>query len=263
MRGNLKTEIKSEIKEDINNILKSFGDNSEIKDLKEPLYLIILNAFYKYFLLKPDAKIESNENPRVKFGEIKFQFSERFFSELLKFIAEYLNHIMDIYEINLKKCVKEYAKNLSLELVEFQNQFNRNNNNLLMCLLTAIEFESTVKNDIMNLLQKKVELTILKNSFLFIIEHLLNKINEYFDGIFKKEMEQRKFYEKAIGSVKISFDKIEQNIKKYNQTFKNDENINPEQGIKNDDNNDKDAPMPFSSKKSVMDDLDTLFDNTS
>ena len=259
----LKTEIKSEIKEDIKNILKSFGDNSEIKDLKEPLYLIILNAFYKYFLLKPDAKIESNENPRVKFGEIKFQFSERFFSELLKFIAEYLNHIMDIYEINLKKCVKEYAKNLSLELVEFQNQFNRNNNNLLMCLLTSFEFESTVKNDIMNLLQKKVELTILKNSFLFIIEHLLNKINEYFDGIFKKEMEQRKFYEKAIGSVKISFDKIEQNIKKYNQTFKNDENINPEQGIKNDDNNDKDAPMPFSSKKSVMDDLDTLFDNTS
>ena len=76
MRGNLKTEIKSEIKEDINNILKSFGDNSEIKDLKEPLYLIILNAFYKYFLLKPDEKIESNENPRVKFGEIKFQFSE-------------------------------------------------------------------------------------------------------------------------------------------------------------------------------------------
>lgn len=45
MRGNLKTEIKSEIKEDINNILKSFGDNREIKELKEPLYLIILNDF--------------------------------------------------------------------------------------------------------------------------------------------------------------------------------------------------------------------------
>ena len=92
-RLHLEYEIKQK---DEKNILKSFGDNSEIKDLKEPLYLIILNAFYKYFLLKQDAKIESNENPRVKFGEIKFQFSERFFSELLKFIAEYLNYIMDI-----------------------------------------------------------------------------------------------------------------------------------------------------------------------
>ena len=54
-----------------------------------------------------------------------------------------------------------------------------------------------LRNELKEKLNKKAELAALKNSFQFIVELLIEKIDVYFTELYKQGMNQKKFIEYA------------------------------------------------------------------
>lgn len=108
--------------------------------------------------------------------------------------------------------------------------------------------EPILKNQLSEKLKKTAELAALKNSFIFIIEPLIEKIGEYFIEIYKQGIKQQKFIDYTRDSVKVSFDEIEEKIKEYNELIK-----------KNEEDKNNDAAPLDDSHPSVVSDVRDMF----
>jgi hypothetical protein len=169
---------------------------------------------------------------------------------------------LKIYKKNLEEYINKYSKELSNEISLFTKEFNDQNNNLIKPKNTIIELNIIFKEEILHKLDKPSQLASLKNSFIFIIEPLINKIEEYFLELYKQAIDKKKFIETLRKSVKANFKEIDKKIKEYNKSLKEKENKDKEKelseaaplkeiDIKINDNN----------KKSVSSDVKNMFDD--
>lgn len=118
--------------------------------------------------------------------------------------------------------------------------------------------EKILQKELKEKLIKTAELAALKNSFIFIIEPLIEKIGEYFIEIYRQGMKKQKFIDYTRDSVKVSFDEIEEKIKEYNELIK--ENEDEKEDEKEKDN--EAAPLKNENDAhNVENDVNEMFDD--
>ena len=195
-------------------------ENTKIVDLYKEMKNVILHVLYKYFFLTPNNDINFEETPQIKCEDIEFSFSQQSLDILDDFIIEYFREVLCIYQNNLENFLTKYSKELANDISLYQIQFNTKHNHLLDNIFNTIELDLILRNELKEKLNKKAELAALKNSFQFIVEPLIEKIGAYFTELYNQGMNQKKFIEYATDTIKVSFDEIENKIKKYNEDLK-------------------------------------------
>ena len=251
----LTSEIKEEINGQVINFIEKIDKEAEIMDFQDKIKNIILNVLYRYFVLTPDNKIIFDKETKIKCGEVEFTFSDQSLVYLDNFILDYFRETLEIYKNKLDEYINKYSKELSNEITLFTAQFNNQNNILIKPKKTEVELNIIFKEEIQKKLEKTSRLAALKNSFIFIIEPLINKIGEYFLELYKQGIGQKKFTEFSRDSVKASFEEIEKKIKEYNESLKEKEN--------KDEENDKKEAAPTNLDditKSVASEVNKLYE---
>ena len=255
----LTSEIKDKINYQVKNFIEKIDKEVEIMDFKDKIKNIILNVLYKYFVLTPDDKIIFDKETKIKCGEVEFTFSDQSQAYLDDFILDYFQETLKIYKNKLDEYINKYTRELSNEISLFSAQFNNQNNILLKPENTSVELNIMLKKEILQKLDKTSRLAALKNSFIFIIGPLINKIGEYFLELYKQGLGQKKFIEFSRESVKASFEEIEKKIKEYNESLKEKDNKNKDQ----DQDKDKSAPSPLTANtlrnNSVISEVNDMF----
>ena len=253
--NNMTVELKMKIKAEAKSYIENMDEKSDILELREKTKTIILNVLYKYFVLTPDDDIKFDKEAKIKCGNAEFSFSEDSIGLLDSFILDYFEEVLNVYENNLIKCLTKYSQDLAQDIGIFTVQFNQKNENILTDFSTNIEMEHILENELKEKLMKTAEMAALKNSFIFIIEPLIERIGEYFIEIYKQGIKQQKFIDYTRDSVKVSFDEIEKKIKEYNELIKKNENG------KEDEKEGNNAPAPTKKENVVESDVKDIWDD--
>ena len=198
------------------------GENISLKDFHDSTKNIILNTLYKYFILTPDngKEIKIDENPKIIIENKEFSFSEESMKILNEFCFNYFDKILKIYLKNLDEFLNKYSGKLAQEIRIAKLELNSKNENLLSESLLDSEYESVLKNDLIQKMQKKAQFAVLTNSFIYIIEPLIEKIGEYFNNLYEQLTKHEKFINCVRTAIKDSFSEIENKIKNYIELLK-------------------------------------------
>ena len=226
-------EIKNKINIQVKNFIEKIDKEAEIMDFKDKIKNIILNVIYRYFILESldDKIIISDKEVKIKYGKLEFTFSEQSLIYLDNFILDYFNETLTIYKKNLDYYINKYSQELSNEIYRFTEEFKNLYNVSLTTKNTKIELNIMFKKEIQEKLEKTSRLAALKNSFIFIIEPLINKIGEYFLEIYKQAFDKKKIIDTSRKSVKVNFEEIEKKIKEYNESLKEKEKKDKEKNL--------------------------------
>ena len=226
-------EIKNKINIQVKNFIEKIDKEAEIMDFKDKIKNIILNVIYRYFILESQDEniIISDKEVKIKYGKLEFTFSEQSLIYLDNFILDYFNETLTIYKKNLDYYINKYSQELSNEIYRFTEEFKNLYNVSLTTKNTKIELNIMFKKEIQEKLEKTSRLAALKNSFIFIIEPLINKIGEYFLEIYKQAFDKKKIIDTSRKSVKVNFEEIEKKIKEYNESLKEKEKKDKEKNL--------------------------------
>ena len=227
-------EIKNKINIQVKNFIEKIDKEAEIMDFKDKIKNIILNVIYRYFILESQDEniIISDKEVKIKYGKLEFTFSEQSLIYLDNFILDYFNETLTIYKKNLDYYINKYSQELSNEIYRFTEEFKNLYNVSLTTKNTKIELNIMFKKEIQEKLEKTSRLAALKNSFIFIIEPLINKIGEYFLEIYKQAFDKKKIIDTSRKSVKVNFEEIEKKIKEYNESLKEKEKKDKEKDLR-------------------------------
>ena len=249
----LTTELKENINKEAKNYIEKMNENFKIEELYEKTKNIITNVLYKYFILTKDGEnMELDKNPVLKCGDVEFSFTKESLLHLDDFTIDYFKEILNSYQNNLEKFLSKYSKELANEITIFKVDFNSRNDNLINDYYSNIQLDVILKDELKEKFSKIAEIAALKNSFISIIEPLIEKIGEYFIELYKQGMGQEKFINFARNSIKVSFDEIEEKIKEFNEKLKERE--------KNEFENDIAPPPNIQSLTPLEKDVSSLFD---
>ena len=218
----LMNELKNKSNSEANKIISSMTINSKIETLHKETENIITTLFYQYFFLSTNVKINQRFN-RGELGDLKYKISENSKNIIKDFSIQYFEEIMKIYQDNIDSLIKIYSKELLNEIMTFQNDFNRENDNLLEVKFTSLEIENSLQNYIYEKISKTIELTVLKNSLRFIITPLIAKFGIFFEKSYISLMESKnenEFSNYVKEITKVSFESLEKKIKEYNELNK-------------------------------------------
>ena len=223
------TELKENINKEAKNYIEKMNENFKIEELYEKTKNIITNVLYKYFILTKDGEnMELDQNPVLRCGDVEFSFTKESLLHLDDFTTDYFKEILNSYQNNLEKFLSKYSKELANDITIFKVDFNSRNDNLINDYYSNIQLDVILKDELKEKFSKIAEIAALKNSFISIIEPLIEKIGEYFIELYKQGLGQEKFINFARNSIKVSFDEIEKKIKKFNEKLKESEkNIEP------------------------------------
>ena len=215
-------ELKDKINSEVKIYLEKKGENISLRDFHDNTRNIILNTLYKYFILTPDngKEIKIEEIPKIIIENKEFSFSEESMKILNEFCFNYFDKILKIYLKNLDEFLNKYSEKLAQEIRIAKLELNSKNENLLSESLLDSEYESVLKNDLIQKMQKKAQFAVLSNSFIYIIEPLIEKIGEYFNNLYQQLMKHENFINCVRTAIKDSFSEIENKIKNYNELLK-------------------------------------------
>lgn len=215
-------DLKEQIISKAKAFLKENENNINLKDFHDNIKNIILNTLYKYFILTPNDKkeIKLNEIPKIMIRNNEFKFSDESMQILNDFCFRYFDNILNIYQKNLEEFLNKYSKNLSQEIRLEKLELNSKNENLLSETLLDTEYESVLKNELIQKLEKKAKFTVLSNAFIYIIEPIILKIGEYFKALYHGFLKKEKFINCVRNLIKDCFSNIENKIQNYKLQLK-------------------------------------------
>ena len=205
---------------DVKTVISKMNEKSEFEDLYKENINIILDIVYKFIFLNPDIKIADYKKPEVNFGGNKYMISMQSQAIIKDFVIDYFKESLSSYEKNLNALLSNHTKELCNEIISFQMEFNQQNDNLLKTPWTSIELGKIIKKYLHDNLAEKAKLANLKNSFSFISNPIIQKFGEYFIKSYNKGMTRPEFIKNAKEVIKIPFNKIEKQIKDYNENLK-------------------------------------------
>ena len=212
-------KLKEKIDSRIQDILTKISSRNKIEDLYAETQNIIINLFYYYFFLSPDSNIIMGRNIYGKFGNLKYKISDPTKDNIEEFVKQYFKEAINIYKNKIKE-FDHYSKDLKNEIFTFQNDYNKQNDNLLEYKWTSNELEEILKGYIVKNISNTIELNVLKNSFSYIVSLLTEQFKEFFLRTCFEVMKTDQFKEKTDEIMQISFDEIEKKIIRYNELNK-------------------------------------------
>jgi len=168
-----------------------------------------------------------------------------------------MNEFYEIYKSNLNQLVETYKKELLQEIESFRMKFIIENGKIFK-MSSPEEMEKEIQSFIEINISKVAEITAFKNFIRNLIEPLIMQYASSFKELYRQIMEKNK--DKTIKMIKISFDKIEQEIKKYNENKKKKEENEPAhtKEVENDLNVKK--KLSKEDFKAIIDDYDEFED---
>jgi len=184
-------------------------------------------------------------------GDLNYTISRPTMRNIQAFIKDYFTEILQIYENNLKELVEKYYTELLNEVKTFQMDFMIERGQLVEISNKKL-MESSLKCDIFDNISKKAQATALKNFFRYITTPLVENFTLFFKDTYQEGMKREEFTKKGKNITKISFDKIEEKIKEYNDSQKKEneqKKINESAAPTKDDNVNKE----FENKKKIKD----------
>ena len=230
---NIKNIVNDKIKElmialkktndlEVKKIISNMTTKSEIEDLRNETINIIIKIVYQYFFLSTNVVIIHNkDSSSCKLGDLEYIMSETTKLNIKEFVVEYFKLVVNSYKKRLKILIENYSKILSNEILSFQNDYIRQNNNILDIQWTSTELNILLSNYISDKISKRAELCALKNSFSFITTPLIEKFAEFFSKSYLDiGIKSEEFKKNAKEITKISFEAIEEKIKEYNESKK-------------------------------------------
>ena len=195
-------------------------ENNFFNNVYEDCVNIISKIFYKYIFLQDNMENMNNEIIHVNLEGIDgFSMSEESKNNIKIFVIEFFNKILEICEIKLKELSKKYSDEISIEIIEAQINFNRNNNNLLDIKMTKEEIKIMAEKYIQTEVSKKAKLIASKNSFKILINLFIEKFGKQFKIIYEMAINKKEytdFQNKLKECVTNSFNNLETIIKKDN-----------------------------------------------
>ena len=160
----LMNELKNKSNSEANKIISSMTINSKIETLHKETENIITALFFQYFFLSTNVKINQRFN-RGELGDLKYNISENSKNIIKDFSIQYFEEIMKIYQDNIDSLINIYSKELLNEIMTFQNDFNRENDNLLEVKFTSSEMENSLQNYIYKKNIKNNRINCIKKFF--------------------------------------------------------------------------------------------------
>ena len=181
-----------------NKILKKLEIMCEGKDLGE-IYVDLKKLLIALF--SNNIYIGSRQYISIESEDIIKVFSENYINECIEKFNEYF-----IDYIN-----KESEK-LSQNLLDFQNNFNNNNEKLLNNLIDKNKFKEESKNYLEKKLYNKAFFYCIKNAIKFICSLCVIKLQENFEKIYNQILEKELFHNIILKLIENDFEKINKNL---------------------------------------------------
>ena len=247
--------IKEKINIEIEDMISKINEQCNIEDLNLKLTKIFIDIFYYFIFLNPNIEVEEKNGYKAtiktNFGDLDYTISLSSMSNIHSFIKDYFNEILQIYEKNLKNLVEKHKKELLDEVKTFQMDFIVERGKMVK-RPNKKTLENALECDIFNNISKIAQTTALKNFFSYITTPLIENFTLFFKEAYQEGMKRKEFIEKGKAITKISFDKIEEKIKEYNDSKKK------EKEEKSD--NDSASPIKNDNDKKNIEEIKGLWD---
>jgi len=147
--------------------------------------------------------------------EIQYELPEVIHNKIKLFIDNYFIKILDSVKKMLANNMDIYTKDLVTKIIEKQYEINSKNNNLLEFSVAKEDLTIGIKRFITNEIYDKLKFIALKNSVNNLINPLIKIFGKYCRGLYEEGMNDDNFIRNAKNSIKISFEKLEKEIKDY------------------------------------------------
>ena len=182
----------------------------------------ILNVIIEHFFINDNIILEQNDGYKAKLNdEIQYELPEVIHNKIKLFIDNYFIKILDSVKKMLANNMDIYTKDLVTKIIEKQYEINSKNNNLLEFSVAKEDLTIGIKRFITNEIYDKLKFIALKNSVNNLINPLIKIFSKYCRGLYEEGMNDNNFIQNAKNSIKISFEKLEKEIKDYYNKKKN------------------------------------------
>ena len=233
VRNEIETEInelvdllQEKLKKKIDTIISEMGRRLNVKKLEVELNKLIIELFYYFFFLSPDVEIDEYNNYKaritnkgIKNGILTFKITDTLINEIKNFVVESLNEFFDIYKKNYNQLEEKYKQELFKEIESYRTKFIIENGKVFE-MESSEEIEKNVGLFINMNISKFAETIAIQNYIRNMIGPLVEQFALQFKKLYYDTMKMDLFKNEIVDMIHISFDKIEQKIKKYNENEK-------------------------------------------
>ena len=233
VRNEIETEInelvdllQEKLKKKIDTIISEMGRRLNVKKLEVELNKLIIELFYYFFFLSPDVEIDEYNNYKaritnkgIKNGILTFKITDALINEIKNFVVESLNEFFDIYKKNYNQLEEKYKQELFKEIESYRTKFIIENGKVFE-MESSEEIEKNVGLFINMNISKFAETIAIQNYIRNMIGPLVEQFALQFKKLYYDTMKMDLFKNEIVDMIHISFDKIEQKIKKYNENEK-------------------------------------------
>lgn len=217
---------------------------------------IIVELFYYFFFLSTDVEVDNQYLATYRNLNLKTKISDKTMNNIQNSVKENLNEFLDIYNKNYSQLLEKIKDELLEEEKNFKTNFLLENKDIKYSEIdipgeTKRNLETFINLNILN----KVKTAAFKNFFESITIPIVKQFAIEYKNLYKKALTMDYLKNEMRKIVKISFDEIEEKIKKYYQekeekkknlnegmsvenTKEKNENKNQQIGLTNDDYND-------------------------
>ena len=168
-----------------------------------------------------------NEQFLIEIEKNNFEFKGNTFI-IKDFIDEFFNKNKEIYDKKIDEIISRYLNDLYDKILNLKFDFSNKYYDLFSpCLDSKEELKKTM-NDCFS---RKIELTLIKNTFIFLIHLLIYNIKQYFTDLYIQEISKQEVKSHVLKVIKISLDKIDEEINNYNKLMEETKKNNEEKSI--------------------------------
>ena len=212
----LMIKLNKNLSDKVEKSLLNLSENSKLENFYDLMKNMILEITYGFFFLNENIIFEQNEGYKAKLNdEIQYELPEVIHNKIKLFIDNYFINILDSVKNMLANNMDIYTKDLVTKIIEKQYEINSKNNNLLEFSVAKEDLTIGIKRFITNEIYDKLKFIALKNSVNNLINPLIKIFGKFCRGLYEEGMNDDKFIQNAKNSIKISFEKLEKEIKDY------------------------------------------------
>ena len=217
--NDLVNEIKDKLEKKIEEIISNFGKTIDRQNLQNEIIKIIVELIYYFFFLSTDLTVDPKDyHVNIESFNLNYQITNVTLSKIEEFVVQFFNEFIDIYKKNYNDLIESYKDEIMQEIDKFTMNFIIENGKFEMNSSETMKIET--KKFININISEIAEITAFKNFIRNITSPLIEQFSKEFEKLYKIAMEQKRFKDKALKILEISFDKIEQKIKQYNENEK-------------------------------------------
>ena len=217
-------DLKQKINVKIEKLISEIDKNLNITYLRTKLIEIIVEIFNNFFYLTSEIKINEKENYKATIktcvGDLYSSISDETLNGIKDFILNYFEDFINLFDKNYEQLVNDYTNKLSKEVIDFRKDFIIAEK--ISDITDSNELIQDLRSNIKCRIYNSVKKIAFKNLFLNAITPIVEQSKILFESLCKEAILKDNLKDEGKKMVRISFDKIEEKIKRYNNKLKND-----------------------------------------